>query len=88
MVVSGTTASEWETDDMTAVPSYTVLCDGCRDADTPNADLGAHTAADARSEARRQGWVNRGALDFCPECVSDGTMAATLLRRRLARGGH
>lgn len=74
---------------MTAHRSYTVYCDGpdC-DAPTPNPDLSHTTMMAARREAEYNGYVNRGSLDFCPDCQVDGTMEAVLHRRRLARAAR
>ena len=72
---------------MSAIPSYTVICDGpiC-DSDTPNSDLGNMTAAAARREAARQGWkTGEGGTDWCPGCQEDGAMRAELIRHRAAK---
>lgn len=41
-----------------------ISCDGCDDAQYE--DFG--TAKEAREELSKAGWVNCGALDYCPKC--------------------
>lgn len=71
---------------MSAVPSFTVFCDGDCGVGTPNADLGNRTAAEARREAHYHGWVTRaGGTDWCEDCQEDGTMRSALTRAALER---
>jgi len=49
-----------------------IYCDG------PNCPMGEEagcemttTAKEARRELKFDGWINRGSLDFCPECATD-----------------
>lgn len=71
---------------MSAIPSYTVLCDGCSEVGG-SMDLGCPTAARARAEAVRDGWrVGQiGGKDFCAACVADGTAAAQTKRETAKR---
>lgn len=52
--------------------SVWIYCDGkdCPLSGEAGTDLENGSAAEARGILKARGWINRGALDFCPECAA------------------
>ncbi len=48
-----------------------IYCDGedCPIDGAAATELEHANASEARAQLKKQGWINRGALDFCPECA-------------------
>ncbi len=58
---------------MSCYKTVWIYCDGnnCPGKGEAGSGMEWRTAKQARDWLRADGWINRGSLDFCPECVTD-----------------